>query len=77
MIFFLSFFFFALFFFVVVVFAALGLELRAYILSHSTSPFFVMGFFKIGSNELFAWAGFEPAIEVTDLWVDSCSVCEQ
>jgi hypothetical protein len=23
-------------------------------------PFFVMGFFKIGSRELFAWAGFEP-----------------
>jgi hypothetical protein len=22
--------------------------------------FFVMGFFKIGSHELFAWAGFEP-----------------
>jgi hypothetical protein len=36
----------------------LGLELRAYTLSHST--FFVMGFFKIGSHELFAWAGFEP-----------------
>jgi hypothetical protein len=31
----------------------LGLELRAYTLSHSTSPFFVMGFFEIGSHELF------------------------
>jgi hypothetical protein len=30
-------------------FAVLGLEIRAYILSHSTSPFFVMGFFEIGS----------------------------
>jgi hypothetical protein len=36
----------------------LGLELRAYILSHS-QPFFVMGFFKIWSQELFAQAGFE------------------
>jgi hypothetical protein len=40
--------------------AVLGLELRAYTLSHSTSPFLVMGFFEIGSHELFAWAGFEP-----------------
>jgi hypothetical protein len=23
-------------------------------------PFFVLGIFKIGSQELFAWAGFEP-----------------
>jgi hypothetical protein len=37
----------------------LGLELRAFTLSHSTSPLFVMAFFKIGSLELFAWAGFE------------------
>jgi hypothetical protein len=37
-----------------------GVELRAYILSHSTSPFFMMGVFEIGSCELFAWAGFEP-----------------
>jgi hypothetical protein len=37
----------------------LGFELRAYTLSHSTSPFFVMDFSKIGSHELFAWAGFE------------------
>jgi hypothetical protein len=29
-------------------------------LSHSTSPFIVMGFFKIGSHELFAWDVFEP-----------------
>jgi hypothetical protein len=40
-------------------FAVLGLELRAYTLSHSTSPIFVMGFFEIGSHELFAQAGFE------------------
>jgi hypothetical protein len=32
----------------------LGFELRAYTLSHSISSFFVMGFFKIGSHELFA-----------------------
>jgi hypothetical protein len=38
-----------LFFFFVV----LGFELRAYTLSHSTSPTFVMGFFEIGSHELF------------------------
>jgi hypothetical protein len=38
----------------------LGFELRAYTLSHSTSPIFVMGFFEIGSGELFAWGGCEP-----------------
>jgi hypothetical protein len=27
-----------------------GFELRVYTMSHSTSPFFVMGFFKIGSR---------------------------
>jgi hypothetical protein len=47
--FFLSFFYFFL----------LGLEHRAYTLSHSTSPFFVCFFFKIRSLKLFAWAGFE------------------
>jgi hypothetical protein len=31
-----------------------------YLLSLSTSPFFVKGFFKIGSRELFAQAGIEP-----------------
>jgi hypothetical protein len=35
------------------VLAVLGLELRGYTFSHSTSPFFVMGFFEIG-------AGFKP-----------------
>jgi hypothetical protein len=39
--------------------AVLGFELRACILSHSTSPFFVMGFSEMGSLELFAQAGFE------------------
>jgi hypothetical protein len=39
--------------------AVLGLELGADTLSHFTSPFFMMGFFEIGSHELFAWAGFE------------------
>jgi hypothetical protein len=34
-------------------FPVLGIELRAYTLSHSTSPFFVMGFFKIRIWELF------------------------
>jgi hypothetical protein len=37
-----------------------GLELRVYTLSHSTSSFFVKCFFEIGSHELFAQAGFEP-----------------
>jgi hypothetical protein len=35
-------------------FAVLGFELRAYTLSYSTSPFFVMGSFEIGSLKLFA-----------------------
>jgi hypothetical protein len=35
-------------------FAVLGVELRAFTLSHSTSPFFVKVFFEIGSYELFA-----------------------
>jgi hypothetical protein len=33
-------------------FAVLGLELRAYTLSHSTSPFLMKGFFKIGPYKL-------------------------
>jgi hypothetical protein len=41
-------------------FAVLGFELRAYTLSHSTSHFFVKGFFEIGSRKLFAWSGFKP-----------------
>jgi hypothetical protein len=32
---------------------------RAHTASHSTSPFFVMGIFKIESHEIFAWAGFK------------------
>jgi hypothetical protein len=40
----------ALFFFLVV----LEFELRAFTLSHSTSPIFVMGIFKIGFHELCA-----------------------
>jgi hypothetical protein len=39
-------------------FAVLGLELRAYTLSHYTS-LFVMGVFKIGSHEIFARGIFE------------------
>jgi hypothetical protein len=40
-------------------FAVLGLELRAYTLSHSTSPFCAK-YFRNRSCDLFAWAGFEP-----------------
>jgi hypothetical protein len=47
-------------FYFILFFAVLGFELRAYTLSHSTSPIFVKVFFKIGSCKLFAWAGFEP-----------------
>jgi hypothetical protein len=39
--------------------AVLGFELRAYTLSHSTSPMFVMGFLKTGSRKIFAQTGFE------------------
>jgi hypothetical protein len=46
-----------LFCFVLVI---LGLELRAFTLSHSTSPIFVLVFFfEIGSRKLFAQDGFE------------------
>jgi hypothetical protein len=38
----------------------LGLELRAYTLNHSTSPFLWWVFIKIVSWELFVQAGFEP-----------------
>jgi hypothetical protein len=40
------FYFLSIFFFLC---AVLGLKLRAYTLSHSTSPFVVKGFFEIGS----------------------------
>jgi hypothetical protein len=40
-------------------FSVLGFELRVYTLSHSTSHFFVMAFFEIGSHKLFPGAGFE------------------
>jgi hypothetical protein len=40
-------------------FSVLGLELRAFTLSHSTAQFFVIGFFEIGSHKLFALAGSE------------------
>jgi hypothetical protein len=49
--------FFSFFFFFNLV---LGLEFRAFTLSHSASPFFVKGIFEIVSHELFAQAGFEP-----------------
>jgi hypothetical protein len=37
----------------------LEFEFRAYTLSHSTSPFFVIDFLEIGSWELFAHTGFK------------------
>jgi hypothetical protein len=54
---FFLFFSFPFLFFFFFFFAVLEFELRAYTLSHSTSPFFVTGFFEIGSCELFALAG--------------------
>jgi hypothetical protein len=47
------------FFSLLFVFVVLGFELKAYTLSHSTSPFFVMSFFQIGYCELFSQADFE------------------
>jgi hypothetical protein len=41
-------------------FLVLGLELRAFTLSHSTNPIFVKGFLRYGLLEVVAWAGFEP-----------------
>jgi hypothetical protein len=38
----------------------LGLEFSAFTLRHSTSPFSCDRYFRIGSRELLAWAGFEP-----------------
>jgi hypothetical protein len=35
-------------------------ELRTHTLSHSISPPFEIGVFKIGSCKLFVWAGFKP-----------------
>jgi hypothetical protein len=46
-----------LFFFFFLV--ALGLELRAYTLSHSTNPIFMLDIFEIGTCELFAQAVFK------------------
>jgi hypothetical protein len=41
--------------------AVLGLELKAYTLIEPLhQPFFMMGFFGLGAQELFAWAGFKP-----------------
>jgi hypothetical protein len=37
----------------------LGLELRTFTLSHSTSPIFVKGYFKIESHERFAQGSFK------------------
>jgi hypothetical protein len=48
---------FYLFFNLFIYFTLPGLELRTYTLNHSTSPFFVTGFFEIQSRKLFAQAG--------------------
>jgi hypothetical protein len=40
-------------------FVVLRIEHRAYTLSQSISPFFVISVFEIGLHELFAWAGFQ------------------
>jgi nitrate reductase gamma subunit len=40
-------------------FAVLGLEIRVFTLSHSTSPIFVNSFSEIESLVLFAWASFK------------------
>jgi hypothetical protein len=40
----------------------LRLELRAYTLSQSTSPIFVVGFLEIKSQELFAWGWLQTTI---------------
>jgi hypothetical protein len=42
--------------------AELGFELRAYTLSTPTAFFFVIGFFEIGSHELFAWGWLQTMI---------------
>jgi hypothetical protein len=69
------FFFFCFFFFFGG--ASAGFELKAsyllgrhfYCLSHSTSPFFVVSFFNIGSHELFAWDWLQIAIFWSLPWV--------
>jgi hypothetical protein len=43
-----------LFLLLLLLFVVLRFELRAYTLSHSTSPIFVKGFFERGSYKLFA-----------------------
>jgi hypothetical protein len=43
--------------FLLLLLMVLGLDLRTYTLSHSTSPFFVKSFFELGK---YPWAGFEP-----------------
>jgi hypothetical protein len=47
---------------VIIIILVLGLELRAFVLSHSTSPIFVKGFFKTGSHELFCPGWLQTAI---------------
>jgi hypothetical protein len=46
-------------------FAVLGFELKAYTLSHFTSPFFVMSIFEIGSCELFPRGWIQTSILLT------------
>jgi hypothetical protein len=45
-----------------------GLELRTYTLSHSTSPFFSL---EIGPHKLFAWAGFKLILLISASWIAS------
>jgi hypothetical protein len=52
----------------VIYLAVLGLELRAYTLSHS-SPFLVMIFFHLGSCDIFAQAGFIYLFICLFFWV--------
>jgi hypothetical protein len=42
--------------------SVMGFKLKAYTLSHSTSPFFGMYFFKIGSHELFSLGWLQTTI---------------
>jgi hypothetical protein len=44
----------------------LGFELKAYTFSHSAGPIFVMGFFEIGSRELFAQGWLQTVIQLPE-----------
>jgi hypothetical protein len=59
----MGFFFFFFFFFFLWL---LGFELKAYTFSHSAGPIFVMGFFEIGSRELFAQGWLQTVIQLPE-----------